>query len=143
MFSRFFPLDLKKLQQLLRDAHIELSRWDVYEAELESGCLRWGVVHTEDFFRDNVGKMEVKSFTPVQRLLQLIRNHVIDEEVATVALYDLGEFIRFYPNGKLVARRLGARELVLPLIEHENHDLQHQAVTCLSKMLVENWAALR
>ena len=132
------------LHRLLHESHAQLTRWDVYQAEVESKSLQWGVVHTEAFFRENARLLEGKSgnFDLVRQLILLIRNaSLVEPEVAAIACFDLGEFIRFYPNGKMVARRLGAREVLLPLIEHENVDLQMQAVTCLSKMLVQNWAA--
>lgn len=50
--------DLRALLQLLHDTYKELSRWDVYEAEIESTHLQWGVVHTEAFFQENAKRME-------------------------------------------------------------------------------------
>jgi V-ATPase subunit H len=37
-----------------------MTRWDVYVAEVKSGHLKWGIVHTEKFFRDNARRMEGK-----------------------------------------------------------------------------------
>mmetsp|Transcript_14218 Transcript_14218/g.24136 ORF Transcript_14218/g.24136 Transcript_14218/m.24136 type:complete len:88 (-) Transcript_14218:644-907(-) len=62
-----------------------------------------------------------------------------DEDVATIACYDIGEFVRHYPNGRAIAKRLGAKELVMPLIEHENVELQRHALQCVSKIMVQNW----
>jgi len=62
-----------------------------------------------------------------------------DEEVVAIACFDIGEFVRHYPNGKVIAKRLGAREVVMALIEHENPEVQRQALICISKMLVHNW----
>ena len=30
-----------------------------------------------------------------------------DKEVAAVACFDIGEFVRYYPNGRAIAKRLG------------------------------------
>ena len=62
-----------------------------------------------------------------------------DDEIAAIACYDIGEFVRFYPNGKAIVKRLGAKELGMPLIEHENVDLQRHALQAVSKMMVNNW----
>ena len=62
-----------------------------------------------------------------------------DEEVVAIACYDIGEFVRFYPNGRSITKRLGAKELVMPLIESENVDLQRHALQCVSKLMVQNW----
>jgi hypothetical protein len=65
--------------------------------------------------------------------------HSRDEEIAAIACFDIGEFVRHYPNGKHIARRLGARDVVMGLIEHEDTKVQRQALLCISKMLVQNW----
>jgi V-ATPase subunit H len=62
-----------------------------------------------------------------------------DEDVAAVACYDLGEFARHYPNGRAISKRLLARNVVMALIEHDHPELQKQALSCISKMLVSNW----
>jgi hypothetical protein len=65
--------------------------------------------------------------------------HSRDEEIAAIACFDIGEFVRHYPNGKHIAGRLGARDIVMGLIEHEDTEVQRQALLCISKMLVQNW----
>jgi V-type H+-transporting ATPase subunit H len=62
-----------------------------------------------------------------------------DEEIAAIACYDIGEFVRYYPNGRAIAKRLGAKDLVMRLIEHENPELQRHALQCVSKIMVQNW----
>jgi len=62
-----------------------------------------------------------------------------DEDVAAIACYDIGEFVRHYPNGRAIAKQLGVRNVVMSLIEHQNPELQRQALQCVSKMLVQNW----
>jgi len=63
-----------------------------------------------------------------------------DDDVVAIACYDLGEFVRFYPNGRLVAKGMGARDVALLATEHENPDVQAQALLCISKILITNWA---
>jgi hypothetical protein len=72
-----------------------------------------------------------------QTLIKLA--HSSDEEIAAIACFDIGEFVRHYPNGKHIARRLGARDVVMGLIEHDDMEVQRQALLCISKMLVKNW----
>lgn len=50
--------DLDVLYKLLHDNFKEMSRWDVYLAEVESGSLEWGFLHTEKFFKENAKKFE-------------------------------------------------------------------------------------
>ena len=117
-----------------------MSRWDVYENELISGHLQWGVLHSEQFFRENCKKFEGENnnFDLLKRLIILVTCD--DEDVACVACYDVGEFVRHYPNGRAIAKRLGAKDAIMKLIEHENADLQRNALQAVSKMMVQNWA---
>jgi V-type H+-transporting ATPase subunit H len=48
--------------------------------------------------------------------------------------------VRNYPNGRSIAKRLGAKEVVMQLIENDNEELKRQALLCVSKMMVQNWS---
>jgi V-type H+-transporting ATPase subunit H len=136
--------DIAVLHKILCANYQELTKWEVYLAELESGALKEGILHTEQFFKANARKMEGKNgdFSHVKRLIQLIQRREDDETVA-MALFDMGEFVRHYPNGKSIANRLGAKQVVMPLLrEHESDQIQRQALVCISKMLVNNWQAV-
>lgn len=65
-----------------------------------------------------------------------------DEEVQAIACYDIGEFVRHYPNGRSIARSLGAKDIVLKLVDHSSKELSRHALTAVSKMMVTNWAAV-
>jgi V-type H+-transporting ATPase subunit H len=138
--------DLEVLLRILHENFKELTTWEVYQAELDSGQLKWGILHTEKFFRENARRMEGSSgdFLPVRRLVQLIAKNAYnddDEDVAAIACFDLGEFVRHYPNGRSIAKRLGAKEVVMQLMDHENPEVQRHALQCVSKILVQNWQA--
>jgi V-type H+-transporting ATPase subunit H len=131
--------DVVLLHKMLTDNYKEMSRWEVYKNEVESGHLRWGSTHTEAFFKENARMIEGSDgdFHLLKVLIALVSSS--DEEVAAVACFDIGEFVRHYPNGRAIAKRLGAKELVMPLIEHENPELQRHALQCVSKIMVNNW----
>eukprot|EP00549_Striatella_unipunctata_P001099 CAMPEP_0118681040 /NCGR_PEP_ID=MMETSP0800-20121206/4713_1 /TAXON_ID=210618 ORGANISM="Striatella unipunctata, Strain CCMP2910" /NCGR_SAMPLE_ID=MMETSP0800 /ASSEMBLY_ACC=CAM_ASM_000638 /LENGTH=518 /DNA_ID=CAMNT_0006577283 /DNA_START=54 /DNA_END=1607 /DNA_ORIENTATION=+ len=131
--------DITVLYKLLSANYQEMSRWEVYKTEVESGHLQWGSTHTEAFFKENARMMEGSDgdFRLVKLLIALLTSH--DEDVAAIACYDVGEFVRHYPNGRAIAKRLGAKELVMNLIEHENVELQRHALQCVSKIMVQNW----
>jgi V-type H+-transporting ATPase subunit H len=131
--------DIKVLHKLLADNYKEMSRWEVYKTEIESGHLQWGSTHTEAFFKENAKMLEGPDgdFRILKVLIALLSSR--DEEIVAIACYDIGEFVRFYPNGRQIAKRLGAKELVMALIEHENVDLQRHALQCVSKMMVQHW----
>lgn len=131
--------DVDLLHKLLHENYKEMSRWEVYKNEIESGHLQWGSTHTEAFFKENARMMEGSDgdFHLLKVLIALLSSK--DEEVAAIACYDIGEFVRHYPNGRAIAKRLGAKDLVMQLIEHENPELQRHALQCVSKIMVQNW----
>jgi V-type H+-transporting ATPase subunit H len=131
--------DVTSLHKLLTENYKEMSRWEVYKNEVEQGHLKWGSVHTEAFFKENARMIEGTDgdFHLLKVLIALLPS--TDEEVAAIACYDIGEFVRHYPNGRAIAKRLGAKALVMPLIEHENPELQRHALQCVSKIMVNNW----
>lgn len=50
--------DLDLLHSRLHEMCKEMTRWDVYEAEVQSGHLQWSLIHSEKFFRENAKRME-------------------------------------------------------------------------------------
>jgi V-type H+-transporting ATPase subunit H len=58
-------------------------------------------------------------------------------------LYDIGEFSRFYPNGRVIVSKLGGKEKIMTMMSHENIEIQRHTLQCISKLLVTNWEFLR
>lgn len=132
--------DVQAMHKLLVDNYKEMTSWEVYKNEIELGNLQWGSTHTEAFFKENAKMFEGPDgdFRLLKILITLVSNS--DDDVAAIACHDIGEFVRYYPNGRQIAKRLGAKELVMPLIEHDNVELQRHALQCVSKIMVQNWA---
>ncbi|KAF0696601.1 Aste57867_12671 [Aphanomyces stellatus] len=133
--------DITKAINSIRDVLIrefkELNTMERYEKEVRTGSLNWGLLHTDKFWRENVMAFEAKEFELIRLLIDLLESD--DPKTVSVALYDLGDFVRFYPNGKHIAKRLGAKKVAMKLMTHENADVQKQALTCISKMMVNKW----
>lgn len=131
--------DLHILHKLLHENYKEMSSWDLYEAEVESGMLVWGILHTEKFMKENITRFEGKNsdFYQLKTLITLLSH--VDDDVKAIACFDIGEFARHYPSGRNIAKRLGAKDIVMTLIDHENLEVQQQALSCISKILVQNW----
>lgn len=131
--------DVESLHKLLTENFKEMTRWEVYQNEVETGQLHWGSTHTDAFFRENAKLMEGRDgdFNLVKILISLITSK--DEDIAAIACFDLGEFCRHYPNGRAIAKRLGGKELAMTMMEHDNPELQRHALQCVSKMMVNNW----
>ncbi|TDH68042.1 hypothetical protein CCR75_008639 [Bremia lactucae] len=133
--------DVVKGIQALRDVLIreykELNTMERYEKELRTGTLNWGLLHTDKFWKDNFMTFENKDFELIRLLIDLLESN--DPKTVAVSLFDLGEFVRFYPNGKHIAKRLGAKKMTMKLMTHENAEVQKQALQCVSKMMVNKW----
>ncbi|KAL7680886.1 putative ATPase, V1 complex, subunit H, armadillo-like helical [Plasmopara halstedii] len=133
--------DIVKGIQAVRDVLVreykELNTMERYEKELRTGTLNWGLLHTDKFWKDNFMTFENKDFELIRLLIDLLESD--DPKTVSVSLFDLGEFVRFYPNGKHIAKRLGAKKMTMKLMTHENPEVQKQALQCISKMMVNKW----
>jgi len=135
--------DLDILNSLLHENYRRMSRWDVYKAEVDSGQLEWGAVHTNKFFRENAKRLEGSdgNFGYLKKLIVLASCD--NEDVAAIACFDVGEFVCHYPNGRSIAKRLGANQVMMQLIQHDNVDLKQQALLAVSKILVKSWEMVK
>eukprot|EP00611_Tribonema_gayanum_P008690 TRINITY_DN18276_c0_g1_i1.p2 TRINITY_DN18276_c0_g1~~TRINITY_DN18276_c0_g1_i1.p2 ORF type:complete len:459 (-),score=202.00 TRINITY_DN18276_c0_g1_i1:315-1691(-) len=133
--------DLDELAASLQRNYRDLTTLEAYTQEVRSGRLRWGVVHTERFWRENARATEADDFALIRALIGLLRSE--DETVVAIACYDLGEFVRFYPTGKAILKHLGAKPTVMALVEHANPEVRRQALQCVSKLMVNKWEFVR
>ncbi len=74
-------------------------------------------------------------------IMQLVDSE--DEAVVAIACYDLGEFARWYSNGKAIIKHLGGKDAVMKLCESSNKEISHHALLCISKILVQHWEFIR
>eukprot|EP01041_Mallomonas_annulata_P004206 gene4206-8366_t len=133
--------DARGLFEVLMKNYRELSTFERWISEVHSGSLRPGIVHTEKFWRENAKCLEVNDFKLLKTLITLLRSD--DLSVVSIALYDVGEFTRFYPNGRGIVKTLGAKDIAMEMIGHENAEIQRQALQCISKIMVTNWEFMR
>ena len=129
--------DVAFLSKVLLDNYKDISTWDKYEAEVNSGSLEWGVTHTEQFWRENCKLMETNDFKTLKSLVVLLGSQ--DDETVCIAAYDIGEWARFYPNGRSLVKKLGGKDVVMKLIDSNNPDIARNALQCVSKIMVVNW----
>ena len=159
--------DIRVLQTIVQEYYNELTKWDVYRTELESKQLTWSsFLHTDRFFQHHALCFERDDFQPLQRLIQLLREWTttttitsmttitknmdnllessvsIDEddwERVAVCLFDIGAFIKHYPNGKGIVKRFlgGSTTLLIRLLEYPLcPEIQQQALLCVSRLLL-------
>jgi len=107
---------------------------------VKSGNLAWGACHEQQFWKENVRCIEEDDFAVVRRLCTLL--HSPDEEVIAIACYDIGEFCRFYPRGRDIAKHFGAKDAIMALIDSENPEIQRHALNSISKIMVNKWEGM-
>jgi len=90
--------DIRELVQLISNEVKELSNFDRYMNELESGVLTWGFIHSSKFFGENVMKFETGEFKAVKLLAKLLASD--NTTTLSVACHDIGEFVSLHPSGK-------------------------------------------
>jgi V-type H+-transporting ATPase subunit H len=135
--------DFKVLSDMLHRNYRELSTFERWTNEVESGALRWGILHTEKFWKENARFMEKNNFEMLKALIELLGS--TDPTAVCVALYDLGEWTRYYPNGKVVVSRLGGKDRVMAMLSTsaDNEEVQRHVLGAISKIMVTNWEHLR
>ena len=114
----------------------ELSTLERYAAEVASGKLRWGPVHSEAFWVEHAKAAEKDDFALVRRLVEVLSEATGDVEALAVASYDLGEIAHRHAGAKSALVKLGAKDAALKLIDHEDEDVQRRALQCVSKILL-------
>merc|ERR1719401_2787389 len=88
--------DISEMVQLVGAQVQEISNFERYEQDLNSGKLTWSFIHTPKFFGENVMKFEQNEFRVVQKL-KVILNTASDPTTLAVACHDIGEFVALHP----------------------------------------------
>jgi len=125
------------LNHLQKDVK-QMSSFEQYEKEIKTGHLQRGPVHSSAFWKTNHKQFEKNDFALIKKLIELLAVQDDHETVAT-ALYDLGEFSRFYPKGRELLDTLHGRERILYHLSSETQVVQEQALLALQKLLVKGW----
>lgn len=134
--------DMEFLTQKLQESVQDLSSFDEYANEVRSGRLEWSPVHASDrFWRENAHRLNEKNYELLKILVRLLESSQ-DPLVLSVAAHDLGEYVRHYSRGKVIAENLGGKHLVMQKLAHEDPDVRYNALLCVQKLMVQHWEYL-
>jgi V-type H+-transporting ATPase subunit H len=131
--------DVKVLGEELQKNLRVMSSFERYRAELGTGQLLKGPVHSEKFWNENAHRFEAKEFKLIKMLVALLDAAESTPETLALACYDIGEFARFYEAGKVVLRTLGGKDKVMALMTHADKTVAKQALQASAKLLISNW----
>jgi hypothetical protein len=59
--------------------------------------------------------------------------------VVAVAAHDLGQYALHCSCGKSVIEKIGGKETIITLLEHEHPLVRHEALLALKKLIAFNW----
>jgi V-type H+-transporting ATPase subunit H len=113
------------------------SNFERYEKELRGESLKWGFIHSEKFWLENVNQFEKDNFAPVAQLVKLLASS--DPETQAVACHDLGEFARLHPSGRRVIAKLNGKNAVMALMTNGTREVSKEALLCTQKLMLNQW----
>lgn len=134
------PELVENIKQLIQDLNQEvklLTNFERFEREVKSGALKWGFIHSERFWLENVLKCEGHNFRIIDWLMAIVRNSKSSVESLAVACHDIGEFSRLHPIGKNIACARGAKDRMLELMSDENREVAREALLCVQKLMLQ------
>jgi len=132
-----FSEDLQALDAALTSEVTEMSSWDMYKTEVLSGQLDWSPVHhSERFWRENVVRFEDDKWETLKLLKRILQNPMSTSTCLSVCCFDIGEFARFHPRGKVVLGEFDFKvDLMKLLTSSPDADVRKNALFSLQKIM--------
>lgn len=110
---------LERLFKFFDQNYTEFSSFEKWKKQIMRGQLTWSSVHTEKFWQTSfIYFGEADNLECIKKLVKIVAEPRLTNESEAheqdvrkaVALYDLGEFSRFYPLGRSFLEQQGAKE---------------------------------
>ncbi|CAH0390917.1 unnamed protein product [Bemisia tabaci] len=125
-------------EDIVEDVH----SFDGYASEVKCGRLEWSPVHrSAQFWRENAASLNDHNYELLCCLVHLLDTSK-DALVLSVASFDVGEYVRHYPQGKPVIEQLGGKQLLMQLLSHKDPNVRYEALLAVQKLMVHNWEYL-
>jgi len=134
--------DIKEMAIQIGSEVSEMSNYERYERELQTGKLQWGFIHSSKFWAENVMKFESNDFRALKMLASLLQSPSTDATTLAVACHDLGEFVTLHPLGKKKMAQLQVKEKVMQLMAAQDpnfREVRREALLCCQKIMLNKW----
>ena len=130
---------LEKLWGIFDVNYEEFTSIDKFRKEIHLKTLRWGPVHTERFWQENfIHFHEKDNLDLIKDLMGLLE--MDNERTVAVALYDLGEFAKYFPFGRSYLDNIGIKSVIYDVMQKsDSAEIKKEAITCLQKLIVTSW----
>lgn len=131
---------LEKQWELLDENYQEFTSFGKWAKEVKNQSLRWGPVHTERFWQDNfIHFDDADNLKLIKELVNLVGTSENDRTVA-VALFDLGEFAKYFKFGRQILDDYHLKDNIYKLMQDTGSaDIKKEAITTLQKLIVTSW----
>eukprot|EP00933_Yihiella_yeosuensis_P047174 TRINITY_DN4288_c1_g2_i1.p1 TRINITY_DN4288_c1_g2~~TRINITY_DN4288_c1_g2_i1.p1 ORF type:complete len:457 (+),score=87.90 TRINITY_DN4288_c1_g2_i1:110-1480(+) len=134
--------DIRDMSMQISTEVNEMSNFDRYEKELQSGSLQWGFIHESKFWAENVLKFESNDFRALKVLTSLLNSPDTDPTTLAVACHDIGEFVTMHPLGKKKVNQLQVKQKVMELMGSTDpayREVRREALLCCQKIMLNKW----
>ncbi|KAJ1926668.1 H(+)-transporting V1 sector ATPase subunit H [Tieghemiomyces parasiticus] len=134
------PDDVTFLRDELTERFQKLTTWDEYVSEVESGHLSWTPSHNSDaFWKLHAAKLADENAHLFHALVACLAQPDQDPTVLAVAAHDIGQFAKYYSQGKKLVQESGAKAKVMELMTHPNPDVKYQALVAVQILMSHAW----
>jgi len=134
--------EIRDTAQLISTKVQEISNFERYEKELQTGKLHWGFVHSSKFWSENIHRFETNDFRAIKHLAGLLNNFQTDKTTLAICCHDIGEFVTLHPLGKRKIVGLHIKERVMKLMssaDPADREVRREALLCCQKMMLNKW----
>jgi V-type H+-transporting ATPase subunit H len=148
--------NIKHIEETLEKNVDDLTSWDKYKNEVLASQLEWSPPHkSTKFWLENHLKFEEDNYLLLQKLKEILE-HTSDPKVKCIACWDIGEFVRIHPQGKLISKSLDLKTPIMRIlteseknrdddknVDEDTQKLAKEALTALQKLMITNWEYLQ
>lgn len=147
--------NIKLIEETLEKNVDDLTSWDKYRNEVLASQLEWSPPHKSvKFWQENHTKFEEDDYLLLRKLKEILESNQ-DLKVLCIACWDIGEFVRVHPHGKLISKQLELKSPIMRILteaeknregqndEEEAQKLAKEALTALQKLMITNWEYLQ
>jgi len=134
--------DIRDMSSLISNVVQEMSNFERYERELNTGKLSWGFVHSSKFWGENVMKFDQHDFRAVKTLAAVLISPSSSVETLAVACFDVGQFVSLHPLGKKKVAELKIKDRVMVLMAaggDDKREVRREALLCCQKIMLNKW----
>ncbi|KAI9322897.1 armadillo-type protein [Dichotomocladium elegans] len=126
--------DISLIQERLQENFQDLTTFEVYASEVETGKLEWSPPHqSENFWRQYASRLNDQDNKLLRMLVRLLSTST-HTTILAITCHDLGQYVKYAgSNGKKFLEDFGAKRRIMELMTHEDPDVRYHALSATQK----------